>query len=138
MSFSEAQLSREYGIDFGGYDNDGSSGQSSAQFLEDRLDAVRFENAVPGAGSGEPWYMRAAVMGIPAFADAAARVFEANARADVARVQQNGTFAGPNGRTQVPPQVGTGLNLGGVGGGGTGGLLMMAAVGALLFVALRD
>ena len=138
MSFSEARMSRDFGIDFGGYDNDGNAGQSSAQFLDDRLDAVRFENAVPGGGSGVPWYDRAAQYGIPAFADAAARIFEANARADIAASgQQNGSFAGPNGRTQVPPQQGVGLNVGGM-GGGSGGLLVLAAVGALLFVALKD
>lgn len=137
MSFSEVLMSRDAGIDYGGYDNDGSSGMSSSQFLEDRMDDMRFETSVPGAGSGDPWYARLAQYGVPAMADAAARYTEAQARADVARSQQNGSFAGPNGRTQVPPTAGAGLNMG-VMTGGSGGLLMMAAVGALLFVALRD
>jgi hypothetical protein len=140
MSFSEVLMSRDAGIDYGGYDNDGSAGMSSAQFLEDRIEAFRFESAIPGAGSGVGWPERLAQFGVPALMDAAARTVEAQARADIARAgQQNGSFAGPNGRTQVPPQVGVGLGGGVAGGmGGTGGLLMLAAVGALLFVALRD
>ena len=47
MSFSEAQLSRDYGIDYGGYDNDGSAGISQEAFLEDRIEAMRFADAVP-------------------------------------------------------------------------------------------
>lgn len=134
MSFSEARMSRDQGIDYGGYDNDGSSGLSQEAFLEDRLDEARFGSTVPGSSS-EPWWARIATNGIPAIADAAARWTESQARADAIRGGQiNGTFSGPNGQTRVVPQ-GTG---GIFGGGSDGGLLMLMAVGALLFVALKD
>lgn len=139
MSFSEARMSRDYGIDFGGYDNDGSStGTTGVGFLEDRIDAMRFESAVPG--SGEPWYVRAATFGIPALADAAARREEARARVQIAQANNVGaTFGGYNGRTNVVPQPGAPLTGPmAVGGMGSGTLLLLAAVGVAVFMLAKD
>jgi hypothetical protein len=134
MSFSEARMSRDAGIDYGGYDNDGSAGISQEAFLEDRLDDARFRDVTPGNPS-DPWWARLATNGIPAAIDAASRAYSAR---QMAMGQNAGTFAGPNGRTYTTPVRGAPLAANAAPMGGSGGLLLMLGVGALLFVALRD
>lgn len=136
---SEVRLSRDAGIDYGGYDNDGSSGQSSAAFLDDRLDAMRFESAVPGSGLAE-WFTRVATFGVPAAMDAAARIEEAKARVQIAQASNVGaTFGGYNGRTVIAPQPGAPLaGPGSIAGMDSGTLLLLAAVGVAVYMIAAD
>lgn len=111
----------------------GFGGAWDAASLGDVTDAQKMEPFNP-TGGAVPWWQSLIQYG------AVRAIDNRYGPTNVAGNVNPGSFAGQNGRSYQQggtPQPATGGALAGALGGGTGGLLLLAAVGALIFLAVK-